>query len=221
MQFRALYLYYFDFYRFADPSEWETAGLADLFRNDRRVPGRVAGARGGLLPAADLELTLAHAAPDAQSVATSRCRRRPRQVSDARPRSRTSRPARALIGISWQRPAAASGCVLAAARLAVSAASAQAASRVASARVCRAGIHARDRRSNTPLPHQLSVLRNPDRLVLDIDGIDASSQLAELPARVHPTDPYIAAIRLGAQLPNVMRIVLDLEVRGASPTCSR
>jgi N-acetylmuramoyl-L-alanine amidase len=47
--------------------------------------------------------------------------------------------------------------------------------------------------------------------VLDIDGIDVSSELAELPARVHPTDPYIAAIRLGRKAPNVMRIVLDLK----------
>ena len=29
-----LYFYHFDFYRFADPEEWETAGLADCFRDD-------------------------------------------------------------------------------------------------------------------------------------------------------------------------------------------
>ena len=40
-----LYLYHFDFYRFADPSEWETAGLADLLPKRQRVPGRMAGAR--------------------------------------------------------------------------------------------------------------------------------------------------------------------------------
>jgi tRNA threonylcarbamoyladenosine biosynthesis protein TsaE len=61
----SLYLYHFDFYRFADPSECETAGLADLFRNDSvclvEWPERV----GGLLPAADLDVTLAHVAPDA------------------------------------------------------------------------------------------------------------------------------------------------------------
>jgi tRNA threonylcarbamoyladenosine biosynthesis protein TsaE len=59
-------LYHFDFYRFADPNEWETAGLADCFRNDSvclvEWPERV----GGLLPAADLDVTLAHAAPDAE-----------------------------------------------------------------------------------------------------------------------------------------------------------
>jgi N-acetylmuramoyl-L-alanine amidase len=122
------------------------------------------------------------------------------------------RPARALIGISWQRRRLCQWMVLPAAQLAVPAAWAQAASRVASARVWPAQEYTRVIvESNTPLPHQLSVLRNPDRLVLDIDGIDASSELAELPARVHPTDPYIAAIRLGRKSPNVMRIVLDLK----------
>ena len=59
--FSSLYLYHFDFYRFADPSEWETAGLADCFRNDSvclvEWPERVAG----LLPIPDLDVTLSHA----------------------------------------------------------------------------------------------------------------------------------------------------------------
>ena len=56
----SLYLYHFDFYRFADPGEWETAGLADCFRSDSiclvEWPERVAG----LLPPADLDVTLLH-----------------------------------------------------------------------------------------------------------------------------------------------------------------
>jgi tRNA threonylcarbamoyladenosine biosynthesis protein TsaE len=58
--FSSLYFYHFDFYRFKDPSEWETTGFADCFRNDAvclvEWPERVAG----LLPAADLAVTLAH-----------------------------------------------------------------------------------------------------------------------------------------------------------------
>jgi tRNA threonylcarbamoyladenosine biosynthesis protein TsaE len=60
--FSRLYLYHFDFYRFADPEEWETAGLAEYFRRDSAClvewPERVAG----LLPVADLDLRLTHAA---------------------------------------------------------------------------------------------------------------------------------------------------------------
>jgi tRNA threonylcarbamoyladenosine biosynthesis protein TsaE len=60
--FSSLYLYHFDFYRFADPSEWETAGLADYFRNDAiclvEWPERVAG----LLPTPDLALVFSYVA---------------------------------------------------------------------------------------------------------------------------------------------------------------
>ena len=58
--FSSLYFYHFDFYRFADPGEWETAGLADCFRDDAvclvEWPERVAG----LLPPADVDIVLAH-----------------------------------------------------------------------------------------------------------------------------------------------------------------
>lgn len=60
--FSRLYFYHFDFYRFADPDEWETAGLAECFRSDSACfvewPERVAG----LLPVPDLDLRLTHAA---------------------------------------------------------------------------------------------------------------------------------------------------------------
>jgi tRNA threonylcarbamoyladenosine biosynthesis protein TsaE len=60
--FSSIYFYHFDFYRFADPSEWETAGLADAFRADSvclvEWPERV-GAR---LPAPDFALELSYAA---------------------------------------------------------------------------------------------------------------------------------------------------------------
>ncbi|MEO8847936.1 MAG: tRNA (adenosine(37)-N6)-threonylcarbamoyltransferase complex ATPase subunit type 1 TsaE [Casimicrobiaceae bacterium] len=57
--FSSLYFYHFDFYRFAEPGEWETAGFSEYFRNDAvcivEWPQKVAG----MLPAADLSLTLA------------------------------------------------------------------------------------------------------------------------------------------------------------------
>jgi tRNA threonylcarbamoyladenosine biosynthesis protein TsaE len=58
----SIYFYHFDFYRFADPSEWETAGFADCFRDDAvcviEWPERV----DGFLPSPDLALTLEHPA---------------------------------------------------------------------------------------------------------------------------------------------------------------
>jgi tRNA threonylcarbamoyladenosine biosynthesis protein TsaE len=56
----SLYFYHFDFYRFDDPSEWDTAGLADYFRADAicliEWPERVMGR----LPPPDLEIRLSH-----------------------------------------------------------------------------------------------------------------------------------------------------------------
>jgi N-acetylmuramoyl-L-alanine amidase len=65
--------------------------------------------------------------------------------------------------------------------------------------------------SSAPLPHQLQLLRNPDRLVLDIDGVEASGELMELPGRVQPTDPYVAAIRVARRGTATVRVVLDLK----------
>jgi tRNA threonylcarbamoyladenosine biosynthesis protein TsaE len=57
--FSSLYFYHFDFYRLADPDEWEAAGLAECFRDDSvcviEWPERAADR----LPPADLALVLA------------------------------------------------------------------------------------------------------------------------------------------------------------------
>ncbi len=64
----SLYFYHFDFYRFADPSEWETAGLAECFRPDSvclvEWPERI----GELLPQPDLDVSLSPAAHDSARV---------------------------------------------------------------------------------------------------------------------------------------------------------
>ena len=69
--FSSLYFYHFDFYRFADPEEWETAGLAELFRRDSACivewPERVAN----LLAPPDLSIVLTHAGDGRDISATS------------------------------------------------------------------------------------------------------------------------------------------------------
>ncbi|HEV8500202.1 MAG TPA: tRNA (adenosine(37)-N6)-threonylcarbamoyltransferase complex ATPase subunit type 1 TsaE [Casimicrobiaceae bacterium] len=64
-RFSSLYLYHFDFYRFADPREWETAGFSEYFRDDAawlvEWPERAAG----FLPPADLSLVLSMRDDDA------------------------------------------------------------------------------------------------------------------------------------------------------------
>ncbi len=63
----SIYFYHFDFYRFTDPSEWDTAGLADCFGPDAvcmiEWPERVAGR----LAPPDVALTLTYPADPSRS----------------------------------------------------------------------------------------------------------------------------------------------------------
>jgi N-acetylmuramoyl-L-alanine amidase len=61
-----------------------------------------------------------------------------------------------------------------------------------------------------PIAHQLTALRGPDRLVLDLEGVDLTTQLARLATQVNPADPYIAGIRFGRPVFSVLRVVFDL-----------
>ena len=83
--------------------------------------------------------------------------------------------------------------------------------RIASARIWPAQEYTRlILESGAPIEHQLVLLRDPNRAVLDLARIDASLELAALPARVQASDPYIAAIRIGTQGGGFLRVVLDL-----------
>lgn len=60
----SLYFYHFDFYRFTNQNEWDSAGMSDYFRSDAvcivEWPERV----GDRLPHPDLALSLSYAAQD-------------------------------------------------------------------------------------------------------------------------------------------------------------
>ena len=65
--------------------------------------------------------------------------------------------------------------------------------------------------SATPLSFRWQTMKNPERLTLDLDGVDLSFELVQLPQLVHPNDPYIQGIRVAPFKPGVMRVVLDLK----------
>jgi len=69
--------------------------------------------------------------------------------------------------------------------------------------------------SPAPFPHQMLVLKEPNRVVLDLEGVALTPPLMELPLRVQAADPYIASIRFGTRAPSTLRLVVDLhtEVR--------
>jgi N-acetylmuramoyl-L-alanine amidase len=55
------------------------------------------------------------------------------------------------------------------------------------------------------------IVKNPDRLVVDIDGIELNPTLKELVAKIQSDDPYIKQVRVGQNRPNVVRLVFDLK----------
>ncbi len=54
-----LNIWHFDFYRFADPQEWEDAGFRDIFASPGLKLAEWPEKAGGKLPLADLDITLA------------------------------------------------------------------------------------------------------------------------------------------------------------------
>jgi N-acetylmuramoyl-L-alanine amidase len=62
-----------------------------------------------------------------------------------------------------------------------------------------------------PMAHQLLLMKNPNRIVIDLNDVELSPELAQLPQRVLPTDPYVRAIRVAVFRPGVLRVVLDLK----------
>ena len=61
-----------------------------------------------------------------------------------------------------------------------------------------------------PAKHFLTV-EGPQRLVVDIEGLDLSPRLKELVAKTQTDDPNIAAVRVGQYQPRIVRIVFDLK----------
>ena len=61
------------------------------------------------------------------------------------------------------------------------------------------------------LKYQHFFVKDPERLVLDLEGVDLNEELKGLPAKVGGNDPYIQAVRVARNRPNVVRIVFDLK----------
>lgn len=65
--------------------------------------------------------------------------------------------------------------------------------------------------SDKALPITQQLLSNPDRLVVDVQGMELNSTLKDLVAKVKPNDPYVSQIRVGQFQPGMVRIVFDLK----------
>ncbi len=55
----------------------------------------------------------------------------------------------------------------------------------------------------------------PERLVIDVEGLELSPQLREIVGKVRADDPFIAGVRVGQNQPRVVRLVIDLKQASA------
>jgi N-acetylmuramoyl-L-alanine amidase len=62
-----------------------------------------------------------------------------------------------------------------------------------------------------PIKHTFFSVDNPDRLVLDLEGVELGAELRDLPAKVGNADPYIQSVRVALNRPNFVRVVFDLK----------
>jgi len=62
-----------------------------------------------------------------------------------------------------------------------------------------------------PVTYKYFTLSNPERLVIDLEGVETGAALDALAGQLSADDPFIGAIRVGMNRPGVMRLVLDLK----------
>ncbi len=89
---------------------------------------------------------------------------------------------------------------------------AQAAITISSARVWPAQEYTRlTLESKQPIRYNLFSVKNPERLVIDLEDIEINDALNGLASKVGNDDPYIKSVRVGRFKPGVARLVLDLK----------
>ena len=62
-----------------------------------------------------------------------------------------------------------------------------------------------------PLKYSHQVLKNPERLVLDIDDLTLTGKVKDIVSQITANDPYIGGVRVGQFKAKVVRLVFDLK----------
>jgi N-acetylmuramoyl-L-alanine amidase len=65
--------------------------------------------------------------------------------------------------------------------------------------------------NDTHLKTSHFIIKDPERLVVDIEGLELNPTLKQLVAKIQSNDPYIKQVRVGQNRPNVVRLVFDLK----------
>ncbi len=64
--------------------------------------------------------------------------------------------------------------------------------------------------------HQMMSLKNPERLVVDLENVAINAVLTGLAEKIGAHDPYVKSVRIGQFKPGVVRLVFDLKA-GVKP----
>jgi len=62
-----------------------------------------------------------------------------------------------------------------------------------------------------PIKYSHLLVKDPERLVVDLEGVEFNSVLQMLPSKILDSDPYIKLIRAGRNKPGVVRLVIELK----------
>ncbi|MEQ4924945.1 N-acetylmuramoyl-L-alanine amidase AmiC [Proteus hauseri] len=65
--------------------------------------------------------------------------------------------------------------------------------------------------SGTPLKYRQFALSNPERVVVDLEGIQLNSVLKGVANQVQTSDPYLKLIRVGQNTPKTVRLVFEVK----------
>ena len=65
--------------------------------------------------------------------------------------------------------------------------------------------------ADRPIQHELLLVKNPERLVLDLENVDLPSVQQEIAGKILANDPYIGQMRAGRYKPGVVRLVFELK----------
>jgi N-acetylmuramoyl-L-alanine amidase len=91
-------------------------------------------------------------------------------------------------------------------------ATSEASLRIASSRVWPANDYTRVTfEASQPIQHSVLLLKNPERLVLDLEDVEINDQLTSLAEKIGTSDPYVKGVRIGRFKPGTVRLVFDLK----------
>ncbi|MDP3678969.1 MAG: N-acetylmuramoyl-L-alanine amidase [Methylotenera sp.] len=65
--------------------------------------------------------------------------------------------------------------------------------------------------AGSPIAYKMSLLKNPERVVVDIENIELNQVLKSLSDKILASDPYIMQLRVANFKPGVVRLVVDLK----------